>query len=76
MSIDTKTAVLFCLPLLTIAVAWGESMSRLNTLEEQQSKLVTLNQLETIKVEIGYIKKQNEDNLNMLKQILGRINVK
>ena len=75
MSIDTKTAVLFCLPLLTIAVAWGESMSRLNTLEEQQSKLVTLNQLETIKVEIGYIKKQNEDNLNMLKQILG-INVK
>jgi|TARA_R110001583_G_scaffold112945_4_gene263235 hypothetical protein len=76
MSIDTKTAVLFCLPLLTIAVAWGESMSRLNTLEEQQSKLVTLNQLETIKVEIGYIKKQNEDNLDILKQILGRINVK
>ena len=76
MSIDTKTAVLFCLPLLTIAVAWGESMSRLNTLEEQQSKLVTLNQLETIKVEIGYIKKQNEENLDILKQILGRINVK
>ena len=76
MSIDTKTAVLFCLPLLTIAVAWGESMSRLNTLEEQQSKLVALNQLETIKVEIGYIKKQNEDNLDILKQILGRINVK
>ena len=76
MSIDTKTAVLFCLPLLTIAVAWGESMSRINTLEEQQSKLVTLNQLETIKVEIGYIKKQNEDNLDILKQILGRINVK
>jgi len=76
MNIDTKTAVLFCLPLLTIAVVWGESMSRLNTLEDQQSKLVTLNQLETMKVEISYIKEQTKDNSTMLKQILGRINVK
>jgi len=74
MSIDNKTALIFCVPLLGIAVAWGESISRLDILEQRQTKLVTLNQLEVIKVEINYIKAQTKDNSDMLKEILVNMN--
>jgi len=74
MNIDTKTALLFLLPMLGVAVAWGESVSRLEALEQHQSKLVTLNQLETIKLEIKYISQQTKDNSEMLKQIWGIVN--
>ena len=41
MKIDYKTASIFILPILGIAVAWGESISRLDTMEEQLKEKVS-----------------------------------
>tara|TARA_R100000329_G_scaffold64254_1_gene57125 strand:+ start:30 stop:254 length:225 start_codon:yes stop_codon:yes gene_type:complete len=69
MKIDYKTASIFILPILGIAVAWGESISRLDTMEEQLKEKVSKDELEGIKVEIIYIKEKADDNFTMLYDI-------
>ena len=62
MSIDFKTALVFCLPMIGVAVAWGEGMSRIETLEAKQAQLVTVDQLETVKTQLRYVEQTTNEN--------------
>ena len=74
MSIDFKTAGIFVLPLLGIAVAWGQSMERIEALENNQALLVTKAQLETLEVKVSYIKEQTIKNEELLQSIWRKVN--
>jgi hypothetical protein len=73
MNIDTKTAMIFILPILGVAVAWGESINRIETLEQAQKKLVTVNELETVKTKIHYIEQTTNENKTILLRIWGKL---
>lgn len=73
MNIDTKTAMIFILPMLGVAVAWGESINRIETLEKAQKKLVTVSELETVKTKIHYIEQTTNDNKTILLKIWGKL---
>jgi hypothetical protein len=73
----TKTEIqliwLIALPIIGMAVAWGNSLQRLNTLEQNELKFVNANQIEVIKVEIEYIKERQDTNQDLLLEILDKI---
>lgn len=73
MNIDTKTALLFVIPMLGVAVAWGESINRIDTLEKAQKKLVTINELQTVKTKIHYIEQTTNENKTILLRIWGKL---
>lgn len=73
MNIDTKTALLFVIPMLGVAVAWGESINRIDTLEKAQKKLVTINELQTVKTKIHYIEQTTNENKAILLRIWGKL---
>ena len=76
MNVDFKTALVFCLPMIGVAVAWGEGMSRIETLEAKQAQLVTVDQLETVKTQLRYVEQTNNENKKLLIQIWGKMNDK
>ncbi len=73
MNLDIKTAMLFIVPMLGIAVAWGESINRIESLEKNQEELVTTNELEIVKTKIFYIEKTVNENKAMLTKIWGKL---
>ena len=74
MNVDFKTALVFCLPMIGVAVAWGEGMSRIETLEAKQAQLVTVDQLETVKTQLRYVEQTTNENKKLLIQIWGKMN--
>ena len=74
MNIDVKTICFIAIPLVRVAVAWGESMERLNALEAAQAELVNKDQLQVIQVEVKYIAEQVDENKQILKNIWGVVN--
>lgn len=73
MNLDIKTAMLFIVPMLGIAVAWGESINRIESLEKNQEQLVTTNELEIVKTKIFYIEKTVNENKAMLTKIWSKL---
>lgn len=76
MNFDMKTALVFCIPMIGVAVAWGESMNRIETLEIKQGQLVTVDQLETVKTQLRYVEQTTNENKRILLQIWGKMNDK
>ena len=74
MNIDVKTICFVAIPLVGVAVAWGESMERLNALEAAQAELVNKDQLQVKQVEVKYIAEQVDENKQILKNIWGVVN--
>ena len=74
MNIDVKTICFVAISLVGVAVAWGESMERLNALEAAQAELVNKDQLQVIQVEVKYIAEQVDENKQILKNIWGVVN--
>ena len=73
MNLDIKTAMLFIVPMLGIAVAWGESINRIESLEKNQEQLVTTSELEIVKTKIFYIEKTVNENKAMLTKIWSKL---
>ena len=71
MSFDFKTALVFCIPMIGVAVAWGEGMSRIETLETKQEQLVTVDQLETVKTQLKYVEQTTNENKKILLNNIG-----
>ena len=76
MNFDLKTALVFCIPMIGVAVAWGEGMSRIETLEAKQAQLVTADQLATVKTQLKYVEQTTNENKKILLQIWGKMNDK
>ncbi len=62
--------------MIGVAVAWGESMNRIETLEIKQGQLVTVDQLETVKTQLRYVEQTTNENKRILLQIWGKMNDK
>lgn len=76
MNFDFKTALIVCTPLVGVAVAWGQSMERIEALEQAQGKLVTLAELATVKTQLHYVEQTTNENKEILLLIWEKLNDK